>query len=62
MQEFTTEELRTLVWMCQCQAAKVALKDLEKSRKPSEDPTHQRILSISKKAYAELIHRNNTTH
>lgn len=58
MKDFTTEELRTLVWMCQCQQAKVALQDLGKGRKPSDDPTHQRILSISKKAYAELIGRN----
>lgn len=61
MKDFTTEELRTLVWMCQCQAAKVALKDLDKGRKPSEDPTHQRILAISKKAYTELTARNNAT-
>lgn len=59
MKDFTTEELRTLIWMCQCQQAKVALKDIEKGRRPSEDPTHQRIIEISKKAYAELIARNN---
>lgn len=59
MVNFTTEELRTLVWMCQCQQAKVALEDIKKGRKPSEDPTHQRIIEISKKAYAELIARNN---
>lgn len=61
MKEFTTEELRTLVWMCQCQAAKVALGDLDKGKKPADDPTHQRILAISKKAYGELIERNNKT-
>ena len=58
MKGFTTEELRTLVWMCQTKAAQIALKDLGKGRKPSEDPTHQRILSFSQKAYAELISRN----
>jgi hypothetical protein len=35
--------------MCQTKAAQIALEDLGKGRKPSEDPTHQRILSISKK-------------
>lgn len=59
MKNFTTDELRTLVWMCQCQHAKVALKDLDNGKKPSEDPTIQRILSISKKAYAELIARGS---
>lgn len=59
MKDFTTEELRTLVWMCQTKAAQITLNDMGKGRKPSEDPAHQRILSISKKAYAELISRDN---
>lgn len=59
MENFTTKELRTIVWMCQNQAAQVALSDLKNGKKPSEDPTHQRILAISKKAYSELIDRNN---
>ena len=33
MENFTTRELRTIVWMCQCQQAKVALEDIEKGRK-----------------------------
>lgn len=59
MANFTTEELSALVWMCQNQVAQVALRDLKNGKKPSEDPTHQRIIEISKKAYAELIARDN---
>ena len=56
MKEFTTEELRTLVWMCQNEAAKIALRKHHKDLKENE--TYQRILSISKKAYSELTNRN----
>lgn len=55
MLDFTTEELRTLVWMCQNQAAQVCMRGLKKGRKPEEDPVYNRILEISKKAYSELV-------
>ena len=58
MKEFTTDELRTIVWMCQNQAAAVALRDLKNHKKPSENKNRQRIIAISKKAYEELIARN----
>ena len=57
MKEFTTEELRTLVWMCQNEAAHIAVRTHHKDLKENE--TYQRILSISKKAYSELTNRNN---
>lgn len=59
MKEFTTEELRTLVWMCSTAGARVTLKDIEKGVNPSEDGTLKRIHSISKKVYSELTDRNN---
>ena len=57
MDEFTTEELRTLCWMCQKEAAHIAVREHHKNLK--ENTTYQRILSISKKAYSELIKRDN---
>lgn len=52
---FTKDELRTLMWMCQNQAAQVAMRDLKNGKNPSEDWRHQRIIEISKKVYAELV-------
>ena len=57
MEQFTTEELRTIVWMCQNEAAQIALRAHHKDLKENE--TYQRILSISKKAYSELTDRNS---
>lgn len=55
MCQFTTDELRTLCWMCQNEAAHIAVREQQNLK---ENATYQRILSISKKAYSELIARN----
>lgn len=57
MKDFTTEELRTLCYVCQNEAAHIAVRAHHKGLK--ENATYQRILSISKKAYSELIARDN---
>lgn len=57
MEKLTTEELRTLCWMCQNEAAHIAVRKNHKNL--NENETYQRILSISKKAYSELIERDN---
>ncbi len=59
MKNMTKDELRTLLWMCQNTAARIALDELNKNKKPSDNATHQRILEISRKANAELVKRNN---
>jgi hypothetical protein len=59
MCQFTTDELRTLCVMCQNEAAHIAVRELDKHKNLKENATYQRILSISKKAYAELIARSN---
>lgn len=58
MKNLTKDELRTLCWMCEKEAARIALEELENHRKPSDSKTRQRVIAISKKAYAELIKRN----
>lgn len=55
MEQFTTEELRTIVWMCQNETAHIAVRTHHKDLKENE--TYQRIISISRKAYYELISR-----
>lgn len=59
MINFTNEELNTIIYICQCQGAKLAKEDLEKGIKPSEDRTYKRIIEISNKAYTELTERYN---
>lgn len=59
MENITTEELRTIVWMCQNQAAQIARRDSTHGKRVEENATYQRIISISKKAYSELIRRDN---
>lgn len=59
MEHLTTEELRTICWMCEKEAAHIAIDEIKKHKKPSENETRQRIISISKKAYAELIERDS---
>lgn len=49
---FTADELRTLCWMCQAEAAHMAVREHHKSL--DTNSTYQRILSISHKAYAKL--------
>ena len=58
MKNLTTDELRTICWMCEKEAAHIALQELKKHNNPSDNETRQRIISISKKAYAELIERS----
>lgn len=53
----TTDELRTLCLMCQKEAAQIAVREHHKNLRENE--TYQRILSISRKAYGELIDRGN---
>jgi hypothetical protein len=36
------------------------MRELKKGKNPLDNPTRQRIVSISKKAYAELIGREET--
>ena len=57
MDKFTNDELRTLCWMCENEAAHIAMKELKKGNKPSDNKTRQRIISIYNKAYSELIGR-----
>ena len=57
MENFTTDELRTICYMCQNEAAHIATRQHHKNL--NENATYQRILSISQKAYAELIKRDN---
>lgn len=57
MEKFTTDELRTICWMCQNEAAHIAVRKHHKDLEQNE--TFQRINSISKKAYSELIKRDN---
>lgn len=57
MTNFTKEELRTICWMCEKEAAHIAMLELKKHNNPSENKQRQRIISISKKAYTELIER-----
>ena len=59
MKNLTKDELRTLLWMCETTAARIALDDLHKGKNPSNNATHQRVLEISKKANNELVKRNN---
>ena len=56
MKEFTTDELRTICYMCQNEAARIAVRKHHKNLE--NNATYQRILSISKKAYSELIDRD----
>lgn len=61
MLEFTTEELRTIVWMCQSQASKVFMQDIRNGKSGQEasgDPLYNRICEISNKAYSELTDRD----
>lgn len=61
MLEFTTEELRTIVWMCQCQGSKVFMQDIKNGKggkAASENPLYNRICEISNKAYGELTDRD----
>lgn len=67
MENFTNDELRTMCWMCESKGAeiqkrhRVAYIQGDEKTPVSEmlrnDKTYQRILSISRKAYAELISR-----
>lgn len=59
MEQFTTEELRILCWMCEKEAARIAMDELKKGNKPSDNATRQKIISIGKKAYGEVIDRGN---
>ena len=58
MNSFTTEELRTICWMCENEAAHIALEEIKKHKNPSDNKKRERIISISKIAYAELIKRS----
>ena len=55
MKEFTTEELRTIVWLTQNEAAHIAVREHHKNLDKNE--TYQRIVSINKKAHNELTDR-----
>lgn len=59
MKDFTNEELRTLVWMCQNQGSQVYMRDIKNGRNPDDDETYKRIIQISKKVYEELTDRIN---
>lgn len=61
MLEFTTEELRTMVWMCSCQGSQIYMRDIKSGKdgiKASENPLYSRICEISNKAYRELTDRD----
>lgn len=58
MKELTTQELRTLCLMCQREAARIAMTELGNGREPSQNKQRQCIISISRKAYSELISRD----
>lgn len=45
--------------MCEKEAAKIALEEIKKHKKPADNEQRQRIVSISQKAYAELIERGS---
>lgn len=58
---FTDEELRTIVWICQCQASKIFMQDIKEGKSgaaASENPLYNRICEISDKAYSELTDRD----
>ncbi|MGN1418499.1 MAG: hypothetical protein ACI4W6_04155 [Acutalibacteraceae bacterium] len=57
MEKLTTEELRTIIWLCQNETAHIAVRKNHKNL--NENETYQRILSISKKASNELAERDN---
>lgn len=59
MERFTNEELNAIVGMCSAKAAKITFEDIRNGKKPSDNPTYQLILSISNKAYYELIDSQN---
>lgn len=61
MLEFTTEELRTIVCMCQSQGSQVFMRDIKNGKggkAASENPLYNRICEISRKAYGELTSRD----
>lgn len=58
MLEFTTEELRTMVWMCRCQGSRIYMRDIKSGKAASENPLYSRICEISNKAYRELTDRD----
>lgn len=49
---FTYDELRTLCWMCQNEAAHIAVQEHHKSL--DTNAAYQRLLSISHKAYNKI--------
>lgn len=60
MLEFTTEELRTIVWMCKSQGSQVFMRDIKEEKDgkaASENPLYNKICKISDKAYRELTRR-----
>lgn len=58
MLELTKDELRNILWMCEKTAAELALRDLKNGKKPAENKTRNRVLSVSRKVYRELVERN----
>lgn len=61
MLEFTTEELRTIVWICQCQGSKVFMRDIDSGKgvkAASENYVYNSIGDIAQKAYNELRNRD----
>lgn len=61
MLEFTTEELRTIVSMCQSKGAEVFMQDIRNGKggkAARENPLYNRICAISNKAYRELTDRD----
>lgn len=58
MEKFTTDELRTICWMCQNEAAHIMNVSVNK-KIAQGSKAYKRIISISKKAYSELIKRDN---
>ena len=61
MLEFTTDELITIVWICQCQSSNVLMQDIKNGKDGAaalENPLYNRICEISDKAYSELTDRD----
>ena len=57
-ENFTTEELRSIMAMAQEKAAHIAVEAHYNAKKLESDATYQKYLSITRKAYVELIDRD----
>lgn len=61
MLEFTTEELRIIVYMCQIQGSQVFMRDIDSGKgikAAGENYVYNSIGDIAQKAYNELRNRD----